>query len=160
MRSSGSKARRRFNWLSVRKNFQAGMCRLRSRDMRPARGVLRPLPQGLLRLVLVPAHEGAAQTSRSDPRREDSEALCLIHHARCISILMGMPFFLRRGIFARLMGLVGEGRRLLLAGQLRQLVDGCLVVVDPGEHHVRGSFGTQAITELAGALLLAGLRPP
>ena len=41
---------------------------------------LLPLPQGLLRVVLVPAHEGAArQTSHSDPRREDSEALCLIH---------------------------------------------------------------------------------
>jgi len=49
--------------------------------MRPARGALRPLPQGLLRVVLVPAHEGAArQTSRSHPRREDSEALCLINH--------------------------------------------------------------------------------
>ncbi len=49
---------------------------------------------------------------------------------------------------------------LLHAGQLRQLGDGCLVVIDPGAHHVRGPFGTQAITELAGALLLAGLRPP
>src|SRR5438128_6428929 len=50
--------------------------------MRPARGALRSLPQGLLRIVLVPAHEGAArQTSRSYPRREDSEAPCLINHA-------------------------------------------------------------------------------
>src|SRR5439155_155798 len=55
--------------------------------MRPARGALRPLPQGLLHIVLVPAHEGAArQTSRSDPRRRDSEALCLIHHASSFSI--------------------------------------------------------------------------
>src|SRR5439155_900443 len=38
--------------------------------------------------------------------------------------------------------------------------DGRLVVIDPSAHDVRGSFGTQAITELARALLLAGLRPP
>src|SRR5712692_10216826 len=73
-----------------------------------------------------------------------------------------MPLLLpgRKRILARLMGVVGERRWLLRAGQLRQLGDGCLVVIDPGAHHVRGSFGTQAISELAGALLLAGLRPP
>src|SRR5439155_23329819 len=63
------------------------------------------------------------------------------------------------GIFMEPSGHVGVGPQLL-AGQLRQLGDGCLVVIDPGGHHVRGSFGTQVITELAGALLLAGLRPP
>src|SRR6266480_530377 len=57
-------------------------------------------------------------------------------------------------------GVVGEGRRLLFVGQLREFVDGCLVVINPGDHHIRGSFGTQAISELAGAFLLAGLRPP
>ena len=60
----------------------SGVCRLRNRNMRLLRGALRPLPQDLLRVVLVPAHEGAArQASRSNPRREDSEAPCLINHA-------------------------------------------------------------------------------
>src|SRR5713101_3929955 len=73
-----------------------------------------------------------------------------------------MPFLLpgRKRILARLMGVVGERRWLLRAGQLRQFGDGCLVIIDPGAHHVRGSFGTQVIADLARALLLAGLRPP
>ena len=52
-----------------------------------------------LRLVLVPAHEGAArQTSGSNPRREDSEALCLSGSLTCFSqrttmlILYGVRF--------------------------------------------------------------------
>src|SRR5439155_114007 len=35
-----------------------------------------------------------------------------------------------------------------------------LVIIDPGSHDVRRAFGSQAITELAGSLLLARLRPP
>src|SRR5437667_1684624 len=50
-------------------------------------------------------------------------------------------------------------RPLLRASQLRQLGYGCLVVIDPCAHRVRRPFGTQAIRQLAGALLLAGLRP-
>src|SRR6266403_1204317 len=46
-------------------------------------------------------------------------------------------------------GVVGEGRRLLLIAQLRQLGDACLIVIDSGGNHVRGSFGTQQISELA-----------
>src|SRR5712692_10306231 len=75
---------------------------------------------------------------------------------------MGYPSSLRgrKGIFASLMGVLGEGCWLLRAAQLRQLGDGCLVVIDPGAHDVRGPFGTQVIADLAGAFLLAGLRPP
>src|SRR2546426_690145 len=77
----------------------------------------------------------------------------LTRYARCPSSSR------RKGIFTSPMTTLREGRRLL-AGQLRQVRDGGLVVIDPSTHHVRGSFGSQAITELARAVCLAGLRPP
>src|SRR6266550_1254648 len=46
-------------------------------------------------------------------------------------------------------GVVGEGRRLLLIAQLRQLGDACLIVIDTGGNHVGSTFGTQQISELA-----------
>src|SRR6266705_1675255 len=39
-------------------------------------------------------------------------------------------------------GVVGEGRRLLLIAQLRQLGDACLIVIDTGGNHVGSTFGT------------------
>src|SRR3989441_4347528 len=77
----------------------------------------------------------------------------LTRYARCPSSSR------RKGIFRSPMIALGEGRRLL-AGQLRQVRDGGLVVIDPSTHHVRSSFGSQAITELARAIRLARLRPP
>src|SRR5713101_5229680 len=73
-----------------------------------------------------------------------------------------MPFLLRgrKGIFREPKWACWLRCWLLRAGQLRQLGDGCLVVIDPGAHDVRGPFGTQVIADLAGAFLLAGLRPP